>query len=90
MRTWLNTKKELLQDPEFANGYEGLARRYKIASQLIGLRIKKGLSQTELATLMGTRQSAIARLESGDYNPSLKLLDKIAHATGSNLEIYFK
>ena len=42
------------------------------------LRKEKGLSQAELACLVGVRRETIVYLESGKYNPSLKLAMDIA------------
>ncbi|KXS46434.1 MAG: helix-turn-helix domain-containing protein, partial [Halanaerobium sp. T82-1] len=46
-------------------------------------------TQKELADRIGTKQSAISRLENDDYNPSVEFLDKVAHALGKKLEIRF-
>ena len=69
--------------------YEGLRDLYEIKTQVIRLRIEKGLSQKELAEKIGTKQSAISRLENGDYNPSVELLSKIAKALDKELVIKF-
>ncbi|MEI6478331.1 MAG: helix-turn-helix transcriptional regulator [bacterium] len=82
MNEWHSLKAELLSDPKTKAEYDALAGQYAVASQLIDLRIKKGLTQAQLAESVGTKQAAIARLESGQYNPSLKMLGKIAHAMG--------
>ena len=51
---------------------------------------KKGLSQQQLAKLMGTSQQAISRIESGDYQGfTLKTIEKIADATGTRVKIEF-
>lgn len=50
----------------------------KFASKFKELREEKGLSQVELAKELGFTQSAIAKWESGDRNPSLDLLVTIA------------
>lgn len=87
MRSWEEVKKELLADPKTRMEYERLAPRYAIISALIAGRIKKGITQKELAQKMGTKQSAIARLESGNVNPSLNFLEKIASVMGYKLTI---
>jgi transcriptional regulator with XRE-family HTH domain len=46
--------------------------------RVIGYRINNGLSQTGLARLLGMHQSAIARLEAGDHEPSLATLSRLA------------
>ncbi|MCR4307423.1 MAG: helix-turn-helix domain-containing protein [Candidatus Berkelbacteria bacterium] len=73
--------------PGVKKAYDDLAPEFELASQLINARLKKGLSQAELAKKMGTRQSAIARLESVDYNPSFKMLKRVAQATNTHLKV---
>jgi ribosome-binding protein aMBF1 (putative translation factor) len=46
-----------------------------------------GLSQAELAARMGTSQSTIARLESGQTLPSTKTLLRYAQASGSKFHV---
>lgn len=90
MQNWNDYKKELLKDPKVAKEYKKLEPQYKLISELIRIRIKKGLTQEALAKKIGTKQSAIARIESGNGNPSLMFLEKIAKATDSKLEIVMR
>lgn len=85
MKNWRTLKKELLKNPQVAQEYKKLASRYQLISQLIEARTKKGLTQEELAKKIGTKQSAIARLESGSANPTISFLEKISQAIGSRL-----
>ena len=62
---------------------------FSIPSQIIDLRKKKKISQKQLAELLDTKQPGIARLESGDYNPSIDFLKKIADILGAEIEIKF-
>jgi len=80
-------KAELLADPEVKAEYDALAPEFEIAVELISARRRAGLSQAELAARMGTSQSAIARLESGQALPSTKTLLRYAEATGSKIEL---
>ncbi len=89
MRTLEDFEKELLSDPEVKKEYDKLAPRYALISELIAARIKKGLTQKELAERIGTTQSSIARLEGGNVNPSLDFLEKIAHVLESQLTVHF-
>lgn len=82
-------KNTLLKDIEVKNEYDDLSPIYELKREIIRLRIEKGLSQKELATLMGTKQSAISRLENGTYNPSVEFLNRIAHTLGKELHISF-
>jgi len=90
MKTWKSFKKELLKDTEFAKEYKRLEPQYAVISQMIAIRARKGLTQKELAKRIGTKQSAVARLESGNYNPTLEFLQKTAKALGTKLVINFE
>ena len=90
MSNWDDLEKELLKDPEVKKEYDRLAPRYAVISEVIRVRIKKGLTQKELAEKLGTKQSAIARLEAGNTNPSIGLLEKIANVMGTKLTITFR
>jgi len=78
---------EWLKDPNVKAEYDKLAPEFEIASELMRARMRAGLSQAELAARMGTSQSAIARLESGQTLPSTKTLLRFAEATGSKVQV---
>jgi len=84
-----DVKKLILQDQKVKSEYDNLDTLYNIKRQIIKLREEQGISQKELAEKIGTKQSAISRLENDDYNPSVELLDKVAHALGKKLDIRF-
>jgi DNA-binding XRE family transcriptional regulator len=63
----------------------------QVARQIYDLRTKAGLSQRELAKLVGTTASVICRLEDDDYDGhSLAMLRRIAAALGKRIEIHFR
>ena len=82
--------KEQMKDPAFAAEYKALDAEYQMKAQIIEARQKLNLSQKELAERIGTRQSNISRLESGDYNPSFDFLQKVADGLGKELHIEFR
>jgi len=90
MEEWNEVKKELLKNKEAYKEYKKLEPKYRLVSQLIGARIKKGLTQRQLAEKIGTKQSAIARIESGNANPSFDFLEKITSALGTKLIVQIK
>jgi len=58
------------------------------AGELIrSTRIRCGLSQARLARRVGTRQSAISRLEADEISPGIETLDLLLRAMGERLEI---
>ncbi len=77
--------------PENRKEYDRAYAAATLAGQLAGLaytlRTRAGLTQTELARRMGTTQSSIARIESGGSLPTLDMLSRLAHATGSTLRL---
>jgi predicted transcriptional regulator len=87
MRSWKQLKTELLQNKQVKKEYDKLTPRYEVISELLSARIKGGITQKELAQKIGTKQSAIARFEAGNINPSLGFLEKIAEVMGYKLTI---
>ena len=83
---WLKNK---LKDPEFKAEYDQLQPEFAVINAIIEARTKKGLTQKKLAEKIGTKQSVISRLESGNANPSVAFLKKLAEALDSNLQIKF-
>jgi predicted transcriptional regulator len=84
---WDDAKKKILQNEEARHELKSNKAEYKIIEEIITARQEKNLTQKDLAELVGTKQSNISRLESGNYNPTLEFLNKIARAIGKELEI---
>ncbi len=78
---------ELLRKPEIRKEYEALKPKYDMIRVLIKRRSKLGMSQTELARRIGTRQPAISRLEKGDYNTTLSTLFRATEALGLDISL---
>jgi ribosome-binding protein aMBF1 (putative translation factor) len=72
---------------EYDRAYAAATLAGQLAELAYTLRTRAGLTQTELARRMGTTQSSIARIESGDSLPTLDMLSRLAHATGSTLRL---
>jgi DNA-binding XRE family transcriptional regulator len=61
-----------------------------VARKIYDLRTKAGLTQRQLAKLVGTTHSVISRLEDADYEGhSLAMLNRIAAAMDRRVEIRF-
>ena len=84
--------KKDFDDPEFRVLFDEERARSEIALAVIRARKESGLTQAELAEKAETKQSVVARLESGHDTrmPSLPLLSKIASATGRRLVLDFE
>ena len=61
---------------------EIMEQRQDIIAKLVAARLEKGITQIELARMIGTQRSNICRLESGAQNPSIDTLLKISAALG--------
>jgi transcriptional regulator with XRE-family HTH domain len=62
----------------------------RIAQEIYDLRTKAGLTQKQLAKMIGTTDSVISRLEDADYRGhSLKTLHRISQALNRRLEVHF-
>jgi ribosome-binding protein aMBF1 (putative translation factor) len=83
-------KEKLMQDTDFRAEYDRLLPRYEAISQIINERGRQKISQQELAKRIGTQKSNISRFESGDYNPSLDFLSKLAHGLGKEIHVVLK
>lgn len=66
---------------------------YALLDQMLAARKAAGMSQADVAAKMGTKATAISRLESalasGKHSPSIDTLRRYAEATGQKLEIRF-
>lgn len=76
-----------MKDPKYKKAYDALEPEYAIIRAILKKRIESKMSQKDLAKKLGTKQSAISRLESGTYNPTLSFLKKLSTALGGKLEI---
>ncbi len=86
---WEEVRDKFLEVPENKAAYDALESEFQLISELIGKRLEKNLTQKELAEKIGTKQSAICRLESGEGNPSFKFLKRVAEGLDSKLKISF-
>ena len=80
-------KSDMLKDEEFKIEYEKLKPRYEAIEQIIRARKEQNITQAELAKRVGIQKSNISRLESGNYNPSLDFLAKIAESLGKKISV---
>ena len=77
---------ERRHEPVFGGFREMSQRRQELASDLVAARVAAGLSQTEVAARMGTSQSAVARLESGELDARLSTVQRYAAALGRTVD----
>ncbi len=85
---------KMLEDPEVRAECERLEREeMPMLDAILAARAESGLTQAQVAARMGTKASAVARLEgalvSGKHSPSMTTLRKYARAMGKRLEVRF-
>lgn len=78
---------EELKNPRLKRYFDEYGRQLELAHQILKLRQARKMSQAELAGKIGTTQSNVARIEAGNQNFTIRLLDKVAAALGSDLKI---
>ena len=89
--TFESFKTKALQNENVRKAYEELIPEYEIKKKLIAMRKKAGLTQENLADIMGTKKSNISRLESfkSENSPRISTLMEYAKATGHELRVDF-
>lgn len=86
-RNFREISDKWMKDPAYKKAYDELDLEFSIISAVIDARIKKGMTQKKLAEKMGTKQSSIARFESGNYNPTLAFVQKLLKAIGAKIRV---
>lgn len=81
---------EWRKDGAYGQAYDALYGEFALASAMIAARAEANMSQEEIARRMHTSQPAVARLEGGRGNPSLKTLRRYAAATDTRVRIVFE
>ncbi len=92
MLTYDEMKAKMLEDPEVRAEYERIEREeMPMLDMILNARRETGLTQEQVAERMGTKASAVARLEaslvSGKHSPSIATLRKYAEALGKQLDV---
>lgn len=83
-------REKWLKDYEVRKEYDALSVEFQIASEIIKARTKANMTQAELAESLGTKPTAISRLESPNYGKvSISTLKKIAQTLNCELQIQF-
>ncbi len=83
---WVNTRdlqeERFQKDPAARERWERTALARAVAIAVIRYRAEHGLSQRALAKQLGMPQPHIARLELGEHNPSVEMLQRLAQGLG--------
>ncbi|MFI3174679.1 MAG: helix-turn-helix transcriptional regulator [Bacillota bacterium] len=80
---------EEMKNPEFKKEWEALEPEFKIIQAMIDARKKQQLTQKELAEKTGINQADISKLETGNGNPTIALLQRLADGMDMTLKLEF-
>lgn len=88
--SYKSIKEKLLESDEVRKEYDALEFRYKIVRKLAEMRKYDKITQEELAIRLKTTKSVVSRIESGNQNVSVDMVQKIANAMGKEVDIVIK
>lgn len=89
MTTFNDFLDKQLKDPAFRSEYESFEPEFAIIQAIIDARKSAGLTQKQLSEKTGISQSDISRLETGNSNPSIRTLQRLAEGMGKKFRIAF-
>lgn len=81
--------QEQLKNPEFKAEYEAMEPEYQLINAMIRAREEQKISQRQLSERTGIAQADISRIETGEGNPTLQTLQRLAAGLGMKLELVF-
>lgn len=81
--------EEQLQDPEFKKEWETSESEREFTKSLIEARNRGHITQKQLSELTGIAQSDISKIETGNANPTVSVLQRLAEGLNSKLIITF-
>lgn len=84
---WGDLRERRMAEPGAREGYEAERRAYELGQAVKNRRTELGMTQKELGRRARLTQSAVARLEAGDGVPTLRVLERIAHALNTELDV---
>ncbi|MDD6484053.1 MAG: helix-turn-helix transcriptional regulator [Clostridiales bacterium] len=89
MSDFRNYLNEQLKDEEFRAEYEKLEPEFSIIQAVIDARKSNNMTQKELSERTGIAQSDISKLENGNSNPTISMLQRLAEGMGMTVKLQF-
>lgn len=85
-------REKALKNAEVKAEYDRLSSVFEMKRRMIALRKQAGLTQEQMADLLGTKKSNISRLESvtSDNSPRLATVEEYAKALGYSIKVDFE
>ena len=88
--TYKEILAEKMKDPEFKAEWEAQEPEFQLIKAMIDARTEQNLSQRQLSERTGITQADICKIETGEANPTLHTLKRLAAGLGMSLELKFK
>ncbi len=91
MKKTVISKDQMLKDAKNEPALVELQKQVRedAISQLVSKRKDKRMTQNDISLVTGIQRPNISRLESGNYNPTLDMLVRIADSMGLKVKITF-
>lgn len=85
-------RNKALQNPDVKTEYAALSAAFQMKRRMIAMRKQAGLTQEQMAELLGTKKSNISRLESvnSDSSPRMTTVEEYARVLGYSIKIDFE
>ncbi|TDC93059.1 helix-turn-helix transcriptional regulator [Actinomadura sp. 7K507] len=84
-----HSKLVITDEDRQSEEYQAARYAYELGKAVRERRLELGLTQVELARRSGMTQSQLSRLEAGGTEPTIRVLDRLAHALDATLEVAF-
>ncbi len=90
--TFQEFKNKALGKAKVRSAYEELGPACEMKRQMIAMRTEAGLTQEQMADLLGTKKSNISRLESvsSEVSPKISTIEDYARVLGYRLKVEFE
>ena len=83
-------KEKRQESSAFKNAWDNSREEYRLIGEMVSLRRKAKITQTKLATLIGTKQQVVSRIEKHESIPSLRAFCSMLDALGYEMRIVKK
>ena len=89
--TMARFRDKALNDPAVRSEYDALSAAFEMKRRMIAMRKAAGLTQEQMAELLGTKKSNISRLESlnSAASPRMATVEDYARVLGYNMRVVF-
>lgn len=88
-KNFRDTLNKQMQIPEFKAEWEALEPEFQVVKAILNARKEKNITQKQLSEITGIAQADISRMETGNSNPSLQTLQRLASGLGMMVKLEF-